>query len=229
MRSCELSFIEADAENESYPAARSNALFATRLGAKQMSAPLSGKETARWAMTNVSISGDLIHHVRWRYPIAVADLANGTVLRTSRNGFSEKALATYVVSVASLEAFVNEVFFCGMIRATLSGSALWQLGTDLVERRFRRLDLVQRIALVGQLMFGTRVLLDRPPMQDLRLLIDARNAVVHYNYLTSPPKFVRPLEERGIALNGRLPDQPNGPSFNPWGSQISTVEGIRRA
>jgi hypothetical protein len=62
----------------------------------------------------------------------------------------------------------------------------------------------------------------------MALLIKIRNDLIHYKMSGTPPKYIKPLEERGIILPSHEVKQGDSVDF-PWPHKLSCSEGIRWA
>ena len=144
----------------------------------------------------ISISPDLIGHVRRLYMMTLADFASGKFSRSGINGHSSYAFPAYVLSVAAVEAYINEVFIAAPGRWVTRGRPLWKLPKDWIEK----LDLPKKLVLVPQLLFGASFDPHAQPYQGMSLLIKLRNEIVHYKMSVTPPKLLRDLDQRGISL-----------------------------
>lgn len=67
--------------------------------------------------------------------------------------------------VASVEAFVNEVFLGSMAQSFMRGSPLWSLSEDWLEK----VELREKLILVPQLLFGQSLLRGEQPYQHLKV------------------------------------------------------------
>lgn len=158
--------------------------------------------------------------------LAIEDVDPGTV--RGYNWHTDHALAAYVLAVASVEAFINEVFVGPPVLARQGQTVAGPLD---IEGDLEGLDLRTKLVLLPQLAFGKTLSRDRQPYQDMAMLIKARNDLVHYKMRDRAPKYVAQLLQRGIAL---VPERdlcdPAGHLFGAaWTRVISTVEGIRWA
>jgi hypothetical protein len=156
--------------------------------------------------------------------MTLEDIASGKVVKYGINGYSHHALSAYIMAVAAVEALVNEAFLSQGPRMMMEGSPLKNLPTNWAEK----LELGVKLILVPQLLFGKSFHRDTPPYQDMALLIRIRNDLVHYKMGGTPPKYIKPLEERGIILPSRSTEQGIDVDF-PWPSKLSCSEGVRWA
>lgn len=172
------------------------------------------------AHITASISGDLIGDVRIAL-FASLDLAHsGKVRRIGDNSYTPHAYSAYVSAVASIEAFVNETFLGWMCRGATASSALWQIPENSLER----MDLLLKLVVVPQLLFGITFEHDKQPFQDFALLCRVRNDIVHFKMqLRKTPKYVQTLAQRRIAL------VESADEAGPWPWKLSSTEGIRWA
>lgn len=178
-------------------------------------------------LSSRTISGDLIHHVRRLYEMALDDIAEGKGVRKGINGYTYHAFPAYIIAVSSVEAFVNEEFLSFMAQAYLKNSPpwknspIWNLPKDWLEG----IELKQKLVLVPQLLFGQSFIPNAQPFQDMALLIKVRNDLVHYKMQGHPPKYLKHLDERRISLVATS----SLDADYIWPSKLSTSEGIRWA
>ncbi len=154
--------------------------------------------------------------------MALEDVTSGKVVKHGINGYSNHALPAYIMAVASVEAFINEVFLSQVYRMTIRESPLMNLPKDWTEK----VELGVKLILVPQLLFGESFPRDAQPYQDMAMLIKIRNALVHYKMGSTPPKYIKPLEQRGIMLTSFGTKQG---IHTAWIHKLSCSEGIRWA
>jgi hypothetical protein len=174
--------------------------------------PLSGKEALA---TSETISGDLIAHVRFLYI-----MAKDRISINQTGDLVPIAVPSYILAVAAVEAFVNEMF--------LSDFGSRVLGKDLLPGDFEKLELRMKLIELPARVFGRTLSKGEQPYQDMDLLVELRNELVHYKMQTKPPKIIKQLAQNKIAV--RVPaeeEQLGGP--NPWTRRVGTLEGIRWA
>ena len=167
-----------------------------------------------------SFSTDFMYHVRTLYRLALREMASGGVAVHGINSYTHYAAPAYVSAVQAVEAFLNETAFGPVAQMTLKESALWQLDRDWLER----MDIKHKLLLVPQLLFGTTFDRAAQPYQDFDLLLRVRNDFVHYKMYRSPPKYVKALEQRSIALSTGRKE-----ADYAWVHKLSSSEGIRWA
>ncbi len=163
----------------------------------------------------MTISGDLIAHVRALHKMAADKIISGAT------DLAPFAIPAYIVAVAAVEAFVNEAFLSEFASRTLRDDVL---PTDFAEK----LDLGLKLILLPHLAFGRALSKDKQPYQDMAQLIRLRNELVHYKMGAEPPRPVRDLAQRGIAVRVP-PEQEESGGPHPWADRVSTLEGIRWA
>ncbi len=183
---------------------------------------MEGKRVAtHYAQSSVTISGDLIAHVRRLFSMAQEEVTRrggGTAGAVHGAYLAPFAIPAYIVAVASVESFVNEVFLSEFASLTLSEGLL---PADSAEN----LELGLKLILVPHLAFGRTLAKDKQPYQDMVLLIRLRNELVHYKMGAKPPKPVTVLAQRGIVARvPREQEKAGGPL--PWADRVSTLEGI---
>jgi hypothetical protein len=169
----------------------------------------------------ITISGDLIRHVRLILDMSLEYALTEHGVRHGHNAYSPHALPAYVLTVSSVESLVNETLLDSSARLIWRDSPLWKLKTDFLEK----IDLLTKLVLVPQLLFDKSFTSNKQPLQDFNLLLKVRNDIVHYK-LRSEPKYLQPLVERDIALSSAKAE---GSADYPWPSKLSCTEGIRWA
>jgi hypothetical protein len=167
----------------------------------------------------MSISGDLISDVRQAFFQGLEFTLTGKGVRHGLNGYAPHAFSAYVTSVASVEAYVNETFLGSMCRSIYPNSAVWDLNQESLER----MDLLMKISIVTQMLFGATPPRNAQPFQDFSLLSKVRNEIVHFKMQFAVPKFVQTLSAKGVALTT------SEPANYPWPARLSCTEGIRWA
>ena len=171
------------------------------------------------AHVTANISGDLIGGVRHSL-LASLDLAlSGRVGRFGINSYTPHAYSAYVSAVASIEAFVNEVFLGWMCRSEYPQSPLWQIP----ENSLWRMDLQLKLIVIPQLLFGSTFARDQQPFQDFALLCRVRNDMVHFKMQFKAPKYIQTLEQRKVAFVRSVGQT------SPWPLKLACTEGIRWA
>jgi hypothetical protein len=164
----------------------------------------------------VSISSDLIVHLRDLYATAFNEviLRNGD--SSTINGHTKLAIPAYIMAVAAIEAFINEMFLSPSGRGFLSNApqnaAFWEA--------LENTSLTSKLAFIPQLFFGQAFEIGKQPYQDMKKLIRLRNELVHYKMAFKQPNCVRDLQQRKIVLNE---------GNNTWTHNVSSLEGIRWA
>jgi len=171
------------------------------------------------AHITATISPDLVYSVRSMLRLSLDLARTGSVRRIGINSYSPHAFAAYVACVASIEAFINETFLSWQCRSSYESAALWDIPTETLEKA----DLLLKLVLVPQLLFGQKFERGKQPFQDFALLCRVRNDVVHFKMQFQEPKYVRALCDRKIALVEE-PDEEG-----PWPHKLSSSEGIRWA
>jgi len=172
-----------------------------------------------------SISPFLMAQVREAFILGVRALASRTRRRADTNGFSERTLSAYILAMAAIEAFVNEVYFAEPHRRMLHDAPMWQLRADWLEK----LDLREKILLLSHLVYERPFSRGAQPFQRLDTLVRIRNDLVHYKMEFREPKFLAELRREGIPL----PPVPSPPGLEPvegpWAQEVATTEGARWA
>lgn len=179
---------------------------------------------------STAISPFLIGHVERLYYMARDEIAQKDAPQNEEGPHrSSLAIPAYILAVAAVEAFVNEMFLSQLALMTIGS---WPGGAgdstrSGMTKSLERLSLPKKLIRVPQLYFGRS--LDRRELayQDMLLLTDLRHELVHYKMGVEPPKAVKILAERGIAF--RVPPEWEEGGPHPWADRVSTVEGIRWA
>ena len=171
----------------------------------------------------ITISGNLIKHVRQLYDRALEYLSSGNVIRQGINGYSPDAPVAYIVAVVAVESFVNEALLSGFARSAYNDSVLWTMPKDSIER----MELGMKLMLIPQLLFGKSFSRSSQPYQDVDLLIKVRNQFVHHKMEGKSPKYLKALDQRRVSL--ALPESTNGSNDHQWVERLSSSEGIRWA
>lgn len=171
----------------------------------------------------IAISNYFILHVREIYMMAIEDIGKSARIRKGINGHTVHGLPAYIIAVAAIEAFVNEVFLeNSQTKWYFPKSPLWKFPQEWLDRT----DLGIKLILVPQLLLGKSFSKDTQPYQDIAQLIRVRNDLVHYKVLSQSPKYVKDLVQRGIALAPHVTVKWEDYS---WPDKLSTSEGIRWA
>lgn len=140
------------------------------------------------------------------------------------NGVTDYAIPSYILSVAAVEAFVNEMFLAVNI-GFLKDSSFAKLSED-ERQQFQKANLGDKLIRLPALAFDQEVFnRGSQPFQDMNYLISVRDSFVHYKmgYEAEYKGAFDYLTRKGVALNS--PDSPN----RFWVSDLSTFEGIRWA
>jgi hypothetical protein len=162
-----------------------------------------------------SASGDFILDVRALYLLARDEVQR--TQRTARPAFTSHALSAYILAVAAVEASINELFLSEFSDQSFTDN-------PVVDEHLRELleqeDLISKLLILPQLAFGKGLSRDKQPMQDMSMLVNLRNQLVHYKMSGKTPSFVHDLARRKIAI------QPPEEGVSPWLPKVSTLEGI---
>lgn len=176
-------------------------------------------------MASISISGDLIAHVRTILELSLLGIPKGSRgARQGINAYSTHALPAYICAVASVESFINENLLAPFVRGIMKDSPLWDLPSEWRED----LEIRKKLILVPQLLFGSSFKRHEQPFQDISTLVKIRNDLVHYKMDPEAPKYIGDLEQKGIVLRAPAGNGKGGGDF-PWAAKLSCTEGIRWA
>lgn len=165
--------------------------------------------------STTTVSTDLIFQVRQLYDAALESIAHDVVRREGINGLADNALPAYIISVAAVEAFINEFFLSPMAMDFLKNR--WP--TDIQTKRFEKMELAQKLMVIPRRLFGQTFRSKEDPYRDMHTLITLRNELTHYKMGFNPPEAMKHLEDRRIAFSGN----------DPWSDRLKTSEGIRWA
>jgi hypothetical protein len=172
-------------------------------------------------LTAITISGDLIAHVRIAFYRGLHQAIASLSGRDGINAYTPvDAFPAYITAVASVEAFLHEQLCSPWTRSMFPGSSLWRIPIDT-------LDIRTKIILVPQLLFGISFDTSAQPAQDFMLLVKVRNDLVHYKMQQKAPKYLADLSQRRIALTSDLVH--TGGLDYAWPHKLSSTEGIRWA
>jgi hypothetical protein len=163
----------------------------------------------------VTISGDLITHVRVLHKMAQDVIAHG-----GTTDLTPFAIPAYILAVTAVEAFVNEIFLSDFGSLVLGESRL-------LPDEAEKLDVRLKLILFPQFAFGQTLPKAEQPYQDMDLLVKLRNELVHYKMNTKPPTLIKQLAQRKIAMGVPAEEESGGPLS--WTDRVSTLEGIRWA
>ena len=169
-----------------------------------------------------TISANLIYHVRLHYEQALKQIVSGNVVRYGINGYTDHSIPSYILAVATVEAFVNESLLSQWSKLISKESPLWNLSKDYLEN----LELANKLIIFPELLFQKSFLRNAQPYQDMAILIKIRNTFVHYKMKYEAPKFIKDLDEKRITLKSNKQD--NNVDF-AWAHKLSSSEGIRWA
>lgn len=167
----------------------------------------------------VKLSARLMRHVRWVYEMVLSEEINLNHTDNNTNIYTEHALSMYVLSVAAVEAFVNEVFLSEPARYSLITQEFAESLYEVGKEKFEGMNLKEKLVIFPQLWFGQTLPKDKSPYQDMALLIKIRNEIVHYKMNESSPNCFRDLEQRGISLAEK----------DTWPQNLSCLQGIKWA
>ncbi len=180
-----------------------------------MKNPVQSKST-------ITISGTLMLHVRQMYISAVENFQPDYYPRKGINFGTSHGIAAYVVAVEAIEAFLNETFMV-LSRPYIKEAQLWKLSRRELEALDKK-SLKKRINQIPQLLVGKSLPPANAAVQEMKLLIDVRNKLVHYKMDEEWHDFMETFLQRNIGLNALEPI-----GYEPWPEILNTSEGIRWA
>jgi hypothetical protein len=142
---------------------------------------------------------------------------------------TDLAIPGYILAVAAIEAFVNELFLSDFGLLVLKQSP--GQGSNKTRSRatesLEQLDLRTKLIEIPRELLGRSLDPSRQPHQDMTLLTKLRNDLVHYKMGTTPPRVVQVLAQRGLAFRVAVEQEAGGPQ--PWADRVSTLEGLQWA
>jgi hypothetical protein len=170
----------------------------------------------------VTISATLLDDIKRLLLVATQD-RDAVTPRPGENYQTSHALGTYILAVASVEAFLNEVFLERKMFG-LAGQAQ-PVAVDL--SGLERLDIREKLVLFPLLTLGKTLDRGRQPYQDMAVLVRLRNDLVHYKMRTQTPGYLTRLRELGVAQEPDLEfSDPARHGIYGWTEEISTLRGI---
>jgi hypothetical protein len=142
---------------------------------------------------------------------------------------TDLAVPAYILAVAAVEAFVNEIFLSGFGQMALgpSPAEAGHAGLSDMAKSLEKLDLPTKLIEVPRMVVGRSLDRGNQPHQDMTLLTRLRNELVHYKMGDEPPEAVSVLARREVAFPVPPEQEAGGPY--PWADRVSTLEGIRWA
>jgi hypothetical protein len=197
-------------------------------------------------MAATTISVDLILRVREFYTMAYQEISSDKRKQTMPdNGHSDYAIPSFILSVAAVEAFVNELFIA-LGQNFLKGTSWDRLSQDEIDELSKKLlqDEIEKLSQDEIKKFGEKKSLGdkllqfpklafdqevfnsgHPPFQDMNYLIKVRDSFVHYKMKLEPENegIFDYLVRKGIAI--KSPNDPN----RFWANDLCTFEAIRWA
>ncbi len=130
-----------------------------------------------------TISGTLLSQARAAYNKCIAEGTSGQVFATQDNNYSAYAMSVYVLSVATSEAFMNEVLFLNHHwKHDAKSRALLEEITEIESP-------LQKCSELPVKLWGKELDKSRPPYQDFYHLVKIRNEITHYRM--EPSKFTK--------------------------------------
>ena len=120
------------------------------------------------------ISFDLIMRVREFYTMAYQEISsNERKQATPDNGFTDYAIPSYILSVAAVEAFMNEMFLFFFGSGFLKGTSFDKLSEDDIKKFREKTSLADKLLKLPELAFGQEVFnSNHQPFQDMNYLIN---------------------------------------------------------
>jgi len=153
----------------------------------------------------VTASGYFCENLVILYRLALDQVRGGKVFRHGINWYTDHAPPAYVMAVAAIESFFNEIALSDFARFHTRDSPLWECGDEWIHR----LDLAVKLVMVPQILYGKTFDRGAAPFQDLSLLLKIRNDFVHYKMSSNAPKYVEELERKRLRFRARRAAQPS--------------------
>ncbi len=154
-------------------------------------------------MATTTISFELIMRVREFYTMAYQEISSSERKQVMpNNGSTDYAIPSYILSVAAVEAFVNEVFLAIGVDF-LKDSSFAKLSQD-ERQQFQKANLGDKLIKLPALAFDKEVFSrGHQPFQDMKYLINVRDSFVHYKmgYEAEYKGAFAYLTKKRIALN----------------------------
>ena len=177
-------------------------------------------------MAATIISVDLILRIREFYTMAHQEISEDERKQVvPDNGRTDYAIPSFILSVAAVEAFMNEIVLA-IGSGFLKGTSFDNLSPDDIRNFREKRSLGDKLIELPKLAFDEEVFnRGRQPFQDMYHLIKVRDSFVHYKMAMEPEDqgTFDYLVRKGIAL-----ESPKGPS-RFWAHDLCTFEGIRWA
>ena len=119
---------------------------------------------------SITMSGPIMELARTAYHMCILDRDRN--LSSEDNNVSMNALTIFILTATALEAFINEVSFFQFY---------WLKKKPTVSRKkVENMRIRNKYALLPKIFWGQSFEIEKPPYQDFRMLIELRNAHVHY-------------------------------------------------
>jgi hypothetical protein len=131
-----------------------------------------------------TISGPLLTQARAAYDRCIADGTSARVFVTKDNNHSPYAMTVFILSVAVVECFMNEVAF---INYHWKQDAQSKDLLDEFTAVESQLSPLQKCSDLPEKLWGKKFDKSRPPYQDFYHLVKIRNEITHYRM--EPSKF----------------------------------------
>ncbi|HHC7384299.1 TPA: hypothetical protein ACN30P_003225 [Vibrio parahaemolyticus] len=144
-----------------------------------------------------------------------------------------EAITSIIMSVSAIEAFINELSDVIEQELPYLDCQSIELANKLFSAEEQRLSLDDKVRIIVE-HSGEPFDLSKKPLQDFRLLVELRNALVHYkthNHISKrswkPIKLLTKLRSKKILLNRPYIHQ-SSPAYT-WFHDVSTVQAARWA
>jgi hypothetical protein len=160
-----------------------------------------------------------MYQARVLYHTAMDKADDCNRVRYGINAYANEALSGYIIVVAAVEAFLNEIYF-GILSSMMAKNP----GLKAVPKEWLlNIEPTRKLLLLPQLAFGKSISRQEQPFQDYALLVKVRNDLTHYKMKETPPKYIGELDKRGITIKTS-----KEPDFL-WPHKLACTEGLRWA
>lgn len=149
---------------------------------------------------SITMSGPIMELARTAYHMCILD--RDRYLSSDDNNLSMNALTVFFLTATALEAFINEVSFFQFH---------WLKKKPPISRKkVEKMNIRQKYDSLPQIFWAQTFEINRPPYQDFNMLIELRNAHVHYKMeelgTHETPKYLSYLRGKNLLYANDKPD-----------------------
>ena len=152
----------------------------------------------------VFLSNNFIYNLKDVYYFArdkeLKNILSNKVLRRGINFYTDFGHISSIIAVAAIESFLNEIFICLLGKYNIEKTTFFSKLTNEQIEKIEKLNLSLKLILIPELLIGKTLEKDKKPYQNSALLIKIRNSFVHYKLDSAPPKGIKELWDKNIAL-----------------------------